>query len=397
MRPLKPPIRSACDVPARVVPARLLATSLPLRYGADGGAVVGHGDVRPAVAWDREPRGALAHLAAARRELERGATLRDRAGARDAHARHQREPVAHDRGAQRTRRPEVQRLAPRAHELRCRDGGSLSTTSGVGVGVMAGCGTGSNSKSQLSLRHGPAVAVGVGVGVAVSVGVPVGVGVGVGVGSTTGAASGHAPPDTCPSTCQLNGAATQVAGNAVRSRLCPSGRCRRGRSRRPCPSSRRVEHRQPVPAARDDRHAGRRNAVFHAPATGRATLPKPSSVSGLLPASEYSPSTSREARLDASNHRRSEFAVPATRRHLVDPAAARRRRRHVRADDLCAGEARARRAGEAPGHGRAARQRGGHRPVRGRPVQLPNVHTASSNGCDEAVLTWFAERASTVR
>ena len=55
-----------------------------------------------------------------------------------------------------------------------------------------------------------------------------------------------------------------------------------------------------------------RNAVFHAPATGRSTLPEPSSVPGLLLASEYSPSTRREARLDASNHRRSEFAVPAT-------------------------------------------------------------------------------------
>ena len=31
------------------------------------------------------------------------------------------------------------------------------------------------------------------------------------------------------------------------------------------------------------------------------------------------------------------------------------------------------------------------------PLQLPNVHTASSNGCVGVVLTWFAERASTVR
>ena len=174
---------------------------------------------------------------------------------------------------------------------------------------MAGWGTGSNSKSQLSLRHGPTV----GVGVTVTVGVAVGVAVGVGVGSTTGASSGHAPPDTCPSTCQLPGAVTHVEGNALRSRVCPS----RG------PAARSVHASVPVDVgglSTDSQYqrpgttgtpAGR-NAVFQAPATGRSTVPEPSSEPGLLLASVYSPSTRREARLDASTHRRSEFAVPAT-------------------------------------------------------------------------------------
>jgi hypothetical protein len=107
---------------------------------------------------------------------------------------------------------------------------------------------------------------------------------------------------------------TQVDGNAVRALLVWPRRGAAARSRHArvpvefAGFSRESQYQRPGSIVTP---AGRK-AVFHAPATGRSTVPVPSSALGSMLASEYSPSTTREARLDPSSHNRSEFAVPAT-------------------------------------------------------------------------------------